>query len=160
MEINYKLFYGGIYSNWYPAKFKDIENKTFANSEQYFMVKKAEHFGDYEMRDAMLEVADPSVVKKMGRKVKDFDPEEWNKVSKTYMYLANYFKFTQNPRLLDSILKEDGYMVEASPYDKIWGIGLDCEDPRALDPTQWQGTNWLGDVLNELRNDLRLINEA
>ncbi len=70
-------------------------------------------------------------------------------------YAGCSYKFEQNPRLKEILLATKGVLAEASPYDKVWGIDLDEKDPRARNPGQWQGTNWLGQVLMHVRKDLK-----
>ena len=71
------------------------------------------------------------------------------------MFQGNYAKFTQNPDLLKTLIDTIGTtLVEASPYDKVWGIGLAEDDPKALNRETWEGTNWLGEVLTDLRTYL------
>jgi ribA/ribD-fused uncharacterized protein len=94
--------------------------------------------------------------------VKNFDAEAWNAVSRGFVYEANMAKFGQNEDLLQYLLATgDRELVEASPYDRIWGIGigLPARDPanreKLLDKSQWRGTNWLGEVLMKVRRDIR-----
>ena len=87
--------------------------------------------------------------------MKHFDPESWNLVSRTHVYHANIAKFEQNRNLLDYLLSTgDRELVEASPTDCIWGIGLAEHDSQICDRTNWRGTNWLGQVLMQVRADL------
>jgi ribA/ribD-fused uncharacterized protein len=119
------------------------------------MAMKAKHFNDEDTLSKIMKVRSPRVQKEYGRQVKNFDPVEWSNVSKDYVFKANLVKFS-DPVLKQKLLETgDREIVEASPYDKIWGIGLDKDDPRALDKTQWQGTNWLGEVLMKVRETLK-----
>lgn len=142
-------------SNFYqPANFK-LEGHNFNCSEQYFMWKKALFFNDKETADKILASTSPKEQKKLGRQVKNFNQQEWRQVCRDIMYEGVYAKFSQNidlkKHLISTGLKIN---VEASPYDKIWGIGLDENDIRACDEQQWQGKNWLGQVLDDVRRDL------
>lgn len=86
----------------------------------------------------------------------NFDPEEWNRVCRGIVYAANLAKFGQDKALAAKLLETgDRIIVEASPKDRIWGIGLGEDDPRALDESQWRGSNWLGIALVHVRQTLR-----
>jgi ribA/ribD-fused uncharacterized protein len=142
------------FSNWYRIDF-EIENIRFNCSEQYMMYKKAMLFNDDEVAKKITAATNPGKQKALGRQVKNFNQELWEKNCKQIVYEANYAKFTQNEHLLKALLKTKGTtLVEASPVDFIWGIGLAEDDPRALDRKQWRGTNWLGEILTELRENL------
>jgi ribA/ribD-fused uncharacterized protein len=142
------------FSNWYRIDF-EIENIRFNCSEQYMMYKKAMLFNDDEVAKKITATNNPGKQKALGRQVKNFNQELWEKNCKQIVYEANYAKFTQNEHLLKALLKTKGTtLVEASPVDFIWGIGLEEDDPRALDRKQWRGTNWLGELLTELRENL------
>jgi len=87
--------------------------------------------------------------------VQRFDNDLWNQEAKNIVYRGNHAKFTQNPELLLVLLATAGHtLVEASPTDRIWGIGLAEDDPRIHQRATWRGTNWLGEVLTQLREDL------
>lgn len=116
----YVLFWGDVFSNFHPAEFKE-GNLSFKNSEQYFMYHKALTFNDLEIADKILkEGHDPSVAKKYGRKVKNFDDNEWVKVRYGIMYNANKLKYDNNPRLKERLMSYSGKtFVEASPHDNM-----------------------------------------
>jgi len=160
-KMSYELFWGGIYSQWYQINMT-INGVVYNCCEQYMMAEKARCFDDKEAEKNILETWNPATQKKIGRKVRGFDKEVWEKVQENgnpfcwnIVYDANYAKFTQNEGLKIALLETEGELVEASPYDKIWGIGLAEDDERALDKSQWKGTNWLGEVITQLREDLR-----
>lgn len=160
MPTKFKLFWGGIYSQWYMANMYDpILDMHFNCCEQYMMYCKAKVFGDKEAMDKIMTLKDPKQQKAMGRKVKNFDAATWNAVARDVVVQANVLKFSQNRKLLAEIIKDkDCTFVEASPVDKIWGIGLAENDPDALDPTKWQGTNWLGESINVALNRILMVN--
>lgn len=117
------------------------------------MYRKALHFNDKEASEEILAAREPKEIKALGRQVRNFDADEWRRVSKDYMYRACLSKFTQVARARKAILSYSGlHFVEASPYDRIWGIGLRESDARASDPALWRGTNWLGEVLDRVRD--------
>ncbi|HLP28729.1 MAG TPA: NADAR family protein [Candidatus Didemnitutus sp.] len=148
-----------VFSNWFPAHI-EIEDEvegllTFENSEQLFMFLKAQCFKDEETSRKILQTPNPRDVKALGRQVKGFDEAVWERESGVAMYAANYFKFTQNPAMLKQLLLTiKTTLVEASPYDRIWGIGMKENDPRAVDPTKWEGLNKLGFILSDLAKDI------
>lgn len=142
------------FSNWYRAEF-EVENIRFNCSEQYMMYQKAILFDDQETAKKVLSTTNPGKQKALGRQVKNFNQETWDNNCKQIVYDANYAKFTQNENLLKALLKTKGTtLVEASPVDAIWGIGLAEDDPRALDKNLWKGKNWLGEILTQLRENL------
>jgi ribA/ribD-fused uncharacterized protein len=100
----------------------------------------------------------PKNMKAFGRLVKNFDENLWNSVAQDIVYAGNYAKFSQNPKLLKALLDTgDRLLVEASPYDKIWGIGLSELDARKTSPENWKGLNLLGKILTKVRDDLKII---
>ena len=119
------------------------------------MAKKALLFKDIESLQKIMNSNSPKEQKLYGRQVRGFDPIKWESVCKKYVYEANHAKFTQNKSMLDELLSYgEREIVEASPSDKIWGIGLGVDDPRIHDKSKWQGTNWLGEIITQLRADL------
>ncbi len=142
------------FSNWYLADF-EIDKIKFNCTEQYMMYGKALLFNDQEIAKKILLTKKPGAQKALGRKVKKFDQVLWNEQAKKIVYTANKAKFVQNEHLLKRLFKtKRTTLVEASPVDPIWGIGLAEEDPKAKDRRKWRGKNWLGEVLTQLREDL------
>lgn len=153
---NFTFFWGkdDPLSNWHPAPF-EYKGKTFAQTEQFMMYCKASLFGDTSMAEKILGETNPKINKSQGREVSGFDKSIWNEKCRNYVYIGNREKFRQNQHLLDALLATgETILVEASPYDKIWGIGMTSSDPRATDPNLWLGTNWLGEVLMRVRSEL------
>lgn len=154
-------FWGSYLSNFYISRIYStpdcaLQNFTYCCSEQLFMMEKALHFKDYESAFAMTNAPDGASVKAIGRQVKGFDVEEWSKVCYGKMLIACKAKFEQNPWLREQLLETgDRIIVEASPLDKIWGVGLHEDDDRILDEANWEGQNLLGKVLMEVRDGLR-----
>jgi len=149
------LFWNGIYSQWHPSNFT-IDGREYNCCEQYMMAKKALTFNDQESYKMIMYSDNPRDQKAFGRRVKNFNAEVWSVISREVVYQANYAKFTQNPELRKQLMATgDLEIVEASPYDKIWGIGLGEEDPRAWDKSTWEGTNWLGEAIMRVRETLR-----
>jgi ribA/ribD-fused uncharacterized protein len=156
----YVFFWGSEFSNWFACKFR-YKSITFFNSEQAFMWEKAVFFGDMESAEKILKTPSPSECKALGKKVKNFDAAIWLTEGYKVMFSVNLAKFNQNHRLKDTLISTGNkIIVEASPYDVIWGIGLGSEDDRCLDETQWRGQNLLGKVLMDVRKRLILFDES
>ena len=150
----YTFFWRENLSQWNMESFRDNEGTEYSCAEQYMMAKKAELFGDAEMQELIMRADHPREMQKLGRKVRGYVQEIWNANACTIVYQGNMFKFNQNPKLAASlILTKKTTLVEASPYDKIWGIGLAEDDDRCLNQETWQGTNWLGYTLTNLRDN-------
>jgi len=155
VKNNMILFWGGTYSQWCPSKFT-IDGVEYNCCEQYMMAKKALLFEDNESYKMIMYADNPRDQKAFGRRVKGFDKDKWESVCRQIVYDANYAKFTQNPVMKEELMATgDMEIVEASPTDKIWGIGLHETDPRAWDKATWQGTNWLGEAIMQVRKKLR-----
>ncbi len=149
----FTFFYGGPFSQWYMTDFV-VGALTYNCAEQYMMAEKARLFGDGVTLLKIMTSKSPKEQKALGRRVENFDADVWNEVAKDIVYKGNYSKF-QDPGLKEILLWTRGTtLVEASPYDTIWGIGLDAMDQRAQNRDTWKGTNWLGEVLTKLREDL------
>ena len=143
------------FSNWHKSDFV-YKGIKFCTSEQAMMWEKALLFGDREIAEEILKTRNAKVQKELGRAVKGYVDAEWNAVREQIVFNILVNKFIQNESMLAHLLRTgDTIIVEASPYDKVWGIGLGENDPRAHDPAQWQGTNLLGKVLTELRETLK-----
>lgn len=149
------LFWGGPFSNFHEAHFS-LDGHEFSTSEQYFMWRKAMTFGDEQIAQEILEAETPKAAKKLGRKVKGYDEVVWAKVREEVMETACYAKFTSNEELKKLLLSYPGKeFVEASPYDKIWGIGLGEMEAAEKDEKEWPGQNLLGKVLGKVRERIK-----
>jgi ribA/ribD-fused uncharacterized protein len=141
-------------SQWYPAPFV-VRGQRYAAAEHFMMAEKARIFGDEATRAAILATDDPGKAKALGRKVRDFDEARWQEHRYGIVVEASRAKFEQNAALGDWLRKTGTkILVEASPKDAIWGIGLAASDPRATDPRAWPGLNLLGFALMEAREGL------
>jgi len=153
-EERFTFFWSGPFSQWHPSRFT-IDGTIYVTAEQYMMAEKARLFRDEEIRERILAATDPRDQKALGRKVRFFDADRWNEVARDIVYRGSRAKFTTHRDLLTILLETEGTtIVEASPLDTIWGIGLAADSPDASDRTKWQGTNWLGEVLTQLRDNL------
>ena len=142
------------FSQWFRCSFRGGK-LAFNCAEQYMMHGKALLFGDAAIAAEILAADHPRQHKALGRKVKGFDDAVWKRERVAIVRAGNRAKFTQNAELRELLLATaPTTLVEASPYDKIWGIGLAASDPRAQDRAQWRGQNLLGQILTELRDEL------
>ena len=153
----------GYMSNWYRAEFFITDANTgnqlwFDCSEQYFMWQKANLFHDEEIAKQIMEAMTPYNYKALGQRVRNFNQEEWDENKIQIMIDANYYKFTQNPDLKSELLQTgDAILVEASPYDRVWGTGLSTQTVKGIyqDMLQWPGQNLLGKVLMNVREIIK-----
>ena len=142
------------FSQWYRCSFR-VDDVAFNCAEQFMMHGKAKLFADAAVAAKILAAEHPRDHKALGRKVQNFDDATWKQACTRIVMDGNRAKFTQNPELRALLVATKGTtLVEASPYDRIWGIGLAATDPRARDATQWKGQNLLGKILTTLRDDL------
>jgi ribA/ribD-fused uncharacterized protein len=139
-------------SQWYDAPFM-IDGCRYPTAEHYMMAEKAALFGDEEVRARILEAPHPGAAKALGRQVRGFDEERWLVQRFAVVVRGSEAKFGQHPAL-GRFLRETGtrILVEASPVDPVWGIGLAQQDERARDPNQWRGLNLLGFALMQVRD--------
>lgn len=140
----------GIFSQWYKSDFKDINDIKYNCAEQFMMYQKAILFGDNDVANEILNETDPKNIKALGRKIKNFNQQEWDENKFEIVIAGNFYKFTQNNELKNILLNtgnED--IAEASPLDKIWGIGID--EKAAKSGAEWQGENLLGKALMMVR---------
>jgi ribA/ribD-fused uncharacterized protein len=144
-------FYGGIFSQWHPAKFT-VDGIEYNCAEQYMMAQKAQLFGDFPSHTAIMKAESPLAQKALGKKVKGFDRLVWEAVARDVVMRGSMAKFLTHRRLLTGLMNTRGTtLVEASETDVIWGVGLAEWDPRVHHRESWQGRNWLGQVLTDLR---------
>jgi ribA/ribD-fused uncharacterized protein len=142
-------------SQWSPEGFT-VDGVRFATAEHYMMWGKAMLFGDTASAARILEAGHPRDAKTLGGRVTPFDQQTWDDNRFAIVVAGNLAKFRQNPELGTYLAGTgDRVLVEASPMDRIWGIGLARDDPRAADPARWRGLNLLGFALMEVRARLR-----
>ena len=171
-NFEFFMYSASPFSNWFPSRFK-IDGIEYGCNEQFYMYKKAEFFNDKAIMAKIMETNSPMEMKRLGKQVKGYNESDWNKVCKEIMSKGLhakvniitlvsliystmlFFQFSQNVYLKMALLATAGKtLVEASPYDKKWGIGLLQWDHRAKSEKTWRGQNWLGYALTELREDL------
>jgi ribA/ribD-fused uncharacterized protein len=142
-------------SQWWPAPF-EVDGQTFATAEHWMMWNKAVLFNDFEAASKILTASHPNEAKSFGRAVSGFDNPTWEARRFQIVVTGSAAKFAQHQRLKYFLLGTgDRVLVEASPVDQIWGIGLAADDARASDPQLWRGLNLLGFALMQARATLR-----
>ncbi|MCE7997186.1 MAG: NADAR family protein [Roseivirga sp.] len=140
------------FSQWWVAPFTVDEN-TYPTAEHWMMAEKARLFGDVEMLEKIIQAQSPAQAKKFGRQVRGFDQAIWENRRSEIVVEGNVHKFTQHPELKDFLINtKKRILVEASPRDTIWGIGLSAGNERAAVPLQWRGKNLLGFALMKVRD--------
>jgi ribA/ribD-fused uncharacterized protein len=142
-------------SQWWQAAFT-VNNVTYKTAEHWMMAEKAKLFGDENTLEKIIQAETPDKAKRLGRLVEDFDSAIWDAHRYDIVVTGNYYKFSQHPQLRNFLFStKDAVLVEASPVDSVWGIGLAATDPAAQNPLQWQGLNLLGYALMEVRDKLK-----
>jgi ribA/ribD-fused uncharacterized protein len=161
--LNLLLFWGhqpprtgavgtGCFSQWWPARFT-LDGTSYPTAEHFMMVHKARLFGDHDTAARILATAHPRAAKALGRQVRGFDEDIWASHRYDIVVQGSTAKFAQNPELRDYLLGTGArVLVEASPLDRIWGIGLAARDERAQYPSAWRGLNLLGFALMDARD--------
>jgi len=148
-------FKTGYPSQWFGSRFM-IDGLEYNCCEQYMMSQKAALFEDFETHAKIMMATEPKEQKSLGRLVKNFDENKWNEVADDIVYRANLAKFSQNPELKQKLLDTtDKIIVECSPYDSIWGNGLNISDTLNTLAENWKGTNRLGKAIMRVRATLR-----
>lgn len=159
----FTFFWDGPFSQWYPCYF-EIDDVEYNCAEQYMMAEKARLFGDEQTLEMIMDTDHPATQKELGRQVDGFSRDEWEdeetENGRPYcwnvVWRGNLAKFGQNDYLLDLLLGTEGTtLVEASPHDTIWGIGLAEGDPGCSSRLAWRGMNWLGEILTGVREQLK-----
>lgn len=164
-NLNFYFFWGhteetdyvtkACLSQWYESKFT-VDNQKYFTAEHFMMAEKAKLFQDSEIYNEIIKTSKQGKVKELGRMIRNFDQSIWDQNKYEIVLKGNYYKFSQNTLLKKFLLNtKDQILVEASPLDSIWGIGLSAENEKALNPYFWEGTNLLGFALMELRDQLK-----
>ncbi|MEO3744367.1 NADAR family protein [Plantactinospora sp. B5E13] len=144
----------GCLSQWWPSSFT-VDGVRYATAEHYMMAGKARLFGDEPIARQVLVAPSPGAAKALGQRVRGFDQSVWNAQRFDLVVAGNLAKFGQHPELRDYLVATgERVLVEASPLDQVWGIGLAADDPRAGDPAHWRGLNLLGFALMRVRSIL------
>ncbi|MBW8688197.1 NADAR family protein [Chitinophaga rhizophila] len=163
-KLNFTFFWGhkgqpgdvtkSCFSQWWPAAFT-ADNHTYITAEHWMMAGKARLFADTAIEQEILQAPSPAIAKQLGRKVKNFDPVKWDAEKFNIVVEGNLLKFSQHPKLKEFLISTgDTILVEASPLDRIWGIGMGAAHEHAANPLLWKGQNLLGYALMEVRDQL------
>ncbi|QGK76481.1 NADAR family protein [Flavobacterium sp. SLB02] len=143
------------FSQWWLSSF-EVDNVTYKTAEHWMMAKKAELFKDDKILEKILLAKSPAEAKKFGREVKNYNETLWLAARFNIVKEGNFHKFSQNPELKTFLLNtNDRVIVEASPVDAIWGIGMAGDHKDVLNPAKWKGLNLLGFALMEVRDELK-----
>jgi ribA/ribD-fused uncharacterized protein len=162
--VKYLFFWGhtkpkngvskSCFSQWYDSSF-DSEGNHFMTAEHFMMYKKAVLFKDEKAAQRLLAASNPGEAKAIGREVVGFNQQTWESHRFDIVVAANMAKFGSHPELKDFLLNTgDRILVEASPVDAIWGIGLAEDNPACENPNLWKGENLLGFALMAVRDRL------
>lgn len=145
----------GCLSQWWPSPFV-VNGVTYLTAEHWMMAEKARLFHDAEAERAVLDAPNPALAKAAGRTVEGFDESAWRRERFEIVVRGSCHKFSSNPDLRTYLTNTgERVLVEASPRDKVWGIGMGARNANAEKPECWQGLNLLGFALMEARARLR-----
>ncbi len=164
-HVKYLFFWGhqkprtGIssscFSQWYDAPFLEKE-LYFLTAEHYMMYHKTILFDDHAIAERVLQADNPGAAKSLGRQVSGFSEAVWGQHRFDIVTNANLAKFSAHPALKNFLLNTNNrVLVEASPVDRLWGIGLAADSPKAKKPNTWRGLNLLGFALMAVRDTLQ-----
>jgi hypothetical protein len=152
--MKYFFFYKSKLSQWHMVDFV-VNGIKYICCEQYMMAEKAKLFNDNDTLIKIMKATHPKEHKDLGRIVKGYNQKIWDENKYQIVYTGNYHRFKQNKQDLEWLLATEGTLVEASPIDRIWGVGLSADNPLIKDEKNWRGQNLLGKALTEVRETLR-----
>jgi ribA/ribD-fused uncharacterized protein len=143
------------FSQWWEGAPFILKGERFLTAEHYMMAAKARISGDFRMADRIIQSRSAQEAKRYGR-IAAYNEQAWRRHREGVVFEGNLAKFTQHPELADYLLATgDAILAEASPFDRVWGIGLGEFNGAARQPALWQGENLLGIALMEVRSFLR-----
>ena len=149
------FFWKGWPNQWTMRDFV-LDGVQYNCCEQYMMSRKAIFSGDTKINEQIMAETRPWMHKKLGRQVSNFDQAQWDIVKLHVVASGNMARFSQHPQDKEKLLAtEEKMIVEASPFDKVWGIGMGVNHPDILIPEKWQGENLLGKALMNVRTALK-----
>jgi ribA/ribD-fused uncharacterized protein len=145
----------GCLSQWFPAPF-EVAGERYATAEHWMMAEKARLFGDPDAERAAIDAPNPALAKAAGRTVRDFDDDVWARERSDIVVRGSVHKFAAHADMREFLLRTGSrVLVEASPRDRLWGIGMSAKHENAENPAAWRGLNLLGFALMEARERLR-----
>ena len=146
-----------VFSQWYPSKFS-IDGIEYKSAEHWMMAQKALLFGNHDIFQQIISEEKPAAVKALGRQITGFDQNTWDANKFNLVVRGNAEKFKQDEQLKNYLVSTgDRVIVEASPVDNIWGIGL-AKDHRGIkNPHNWKGQNLLGFAIMEARDVIKTL---
>jgi hypothetical protein len=143
------------FSQWWLISF-EVDGVLYKTAEHWMMAKKAELFNDNEVLEKIIKAKTPAEAKKLGREVKNYNDTIWLANRYEIVKEGNFHKFSQHPDLKEFLINTyNRVLVEASPVDPIWGIGMASDHKDVLHPEKWKGLNLLGFALMEVRDKLK-----
>jgi len=166
-NVEFAFFWSGVFSQWHPVSFYVSVPHPYLNitlpvkfntNEQYMMLCKALLFDDYDTARAIMNTDQPNEQKALGRRVKNFDDARWRDIAKDVVLIGNLARFYKVESSKKHLLSTGNkLLVEASPKDSIWGIGMSDNHPDVNDPSKWLGINWLGICETEAKELINLV---
>lgn len=155
MPERFHFFWSGLFSQWAHSPFV-IDNVAYGCAEQYMMAEKARLFGDEVRENLIMSNSDPRTQQRLGRQVQGYEQKVWDAHCQFAVLRASRAKYVQHEPSRKALLAipKGRTLVEASPHDRRWGIGLERDDPRAQKRSTWKGTNWLGEILTRVRDEI------
>ena len=155
-DSNRTFFFGKrtFLSNFYPCVFKD-KGVTYNCSEQHFLQQKALYFKDSKTADSIMKCTQPEQMKGLSHKITNLNETQWKTQAEDAMKKSCHLKFSQNPHLKKMLMTCRGEIVEANRHDKFFSCGLGLSDRKSLDKENWEGSNILGQILMDMREQYR-----
>jgi ribA/ribD-fused uncharacterized protein len=144
----------GWLSNWSNHPISDTTGTTYPTVEHLIMARKASLMDDSASLEKILKTKSARTAKSLGRKVSNWDEMKWQSRREAIALEGLQLKVVQHEEVAD-LLKTTTpkTLVEASPYDKIWGIGLASTHVNATQPEKWKGSNLLGKLWMKVRDE-------
>jgi len=151
----YYFFWKHEFGQWTLRDIVDSNNINYNCCEQYMMAQKAKLFGDDKTYVLIINEPNPQKQQSLGRLISNFDQKIWDKNKEKIVYNANLLKFSQHNDLKKRLIATNQkFLVEASPYDLIWGVGLSANNDLILNEKNWRGKNLLGKILMKIRENI------
>jgi ribA/ribD-fused uncharacterized protein len=158
LDTEFVFFWGGPYSQWAHSPFV-WDGKEFPTAEHFMMYHKCLTFEDHARAEQVLKYPGPDQVKAIGRQIENYDDDTWAAVRFNVVTYGNILKFSQNPKFYDVLRRDymegDKILVEASPEDRVWGIGKHETDEGLDNIDNWNGQNLLGYAIMEAGERLK-----